>query len=193
MNNQKFHNDSSEYSIKKELRDANIDKDSEETTYEETPRARIERNKFGALIDQAKEKITPFVIKWIEDGHHFFGSHGHLGYNDSKFWGHYISPVPHGVLVTVYLQDEIKGNPLDVDGERGGSFSIEIPLSKDLIKKFIQNNEASSNDDIQEEIKEAVDILRNGYHKTILDSINGTDQSFFHGTIEEYKYPKRFR
>ncbi len=91
------------------------------------------------LVIEAKPLIETFVKNKIESGklNISYGDHGHLGYQDDKFWGHYIFPTKTGVEVTVYLQQQIKGDPMDMGGSRGPSFNVDIVLNKSLREKLL--------------------------------------------------------
>ena len=140
-----------------------------------------ENIQLNRLIIEASKNMKPFIEGAIEDGKlEIFGSHGHLGYKDDKFWGHYISPTKDGVRVTVYLKDEIKGDPMNIDGERGRPFFVDIPLDKKFRQKMLekiikemQENEkrieteknaslASSLSEYLNEADETVKILESG-------------------------------
>jgi hypothetical protein len=91
------------------------------------------------LKQEALLKIKPFVEEKITNGELWiWGNHGHLGYQDDKFWGHYIFPTKSGVEVKVYLKENIKGDPMDIEGERGPSFDISVPLDQSVRVKLLE-------------------------------------------------------
>jgi hypothetical protein len=49
--------------------------------------------------------------------------HGHLGFSDENFVGHYIYPTESGFVVSVFNRDEFK------EESRGDSFAVEINLT----------------------------------------------------------------
>ncbi|MBP6925457.1 MAG: hypothetical protein KBC22_00125 [Candidatus Pacebacteria bacterium] len=86
---------------------------------------------------EAAHSMASFVEEKILNGElSLINFHGHLGFKDAKFWGHYFAPMPGGFQVTVYLQGNISGDSMDTSGSRGPSIVCFVPLSQDLQKKF---------------------------------------------------------
>ena len=78
-----------------------------------------------AQIDNDKFELWGEFDSPLGDENHW-ATHTHASYNDKKFWGHYVWPQADGTFsVTVYLQEQIVGNPMTDEGERGESFVVE--------------------------------------------------------------------
>jgi len=138
---------------------------NEEKTFKKEIEKKKEENE---MVTEARHRMKPFIEEAIRTGKlRFFGSHGHLGYNDDKYWGHYIFPTEEGVNVVVYFQKNIKGDPMDIEGERGESFSVEFRLDEILRKKIADQieTELKESGDPYNELGETLEIINRGLGK----------------------------
>lgn len=99
-----------------------------------------EEYRYQKLQERASEvlpEIKSFIEEKIKNNQLLiFNNHGHLGYRDGQFWGHYIFPVPGGVKVRIYFEENIIGDPMDIEGSRGESTDLFVPLDFEYRKKL---------------------------------------------------------
>ena len=98
--------------------------------------SRIDRE----IRERMEEAVRPFVEDKIEKDElrlACFGNHDHLGFVNDEFWGHYIFPSKGGLVITMYQKKEIKGDPMDIEGERGKEKNIFLELDGEHKKKLV--------------------------------------------------------
>lgn len=92
------------------------------------------------IRERMQEAVRPFVEEKIEKGElslASFGNHDHLGFTDDQFWGHYVFPIKGGLAITMYQREQIKGDPMDIEGERGKEKTIFLELDEEHRKKLV--------------------------------------------------------
>ncbi len=124
--------------------------------------------------------------------------HYHLNYSDPKFWGHYVwvkTPDKRVCTVTVYLQKELHGNPMDASGSRGTEFqvSVNLPeLEKNLAirlelenKKPFEKNSKTFRD-IYEKLKQIITPLSDEERRELFS--RQTSLCVYRGENNFYKF-----
>lgn len=92
------------------------------------------------IREKMQEAVRPFVEEKIEKGElrlARFGNHDHLGFTNDEFWGHYVFPSKGGLVITMYQREQIKGDPMDIEGERGKEKNIFLELDEEHRKKLV--------------------------------------------------------
>lgn len=106
-----------------------------EVEYVQESRADVE------MREKMREAVRPFVQEKIDNNQldlACFGNHDHLGFANDEFWGHYISPTKGGLVITMYQKKQIKGDPMDIEGERGEGKQILLELDQEYRKKLVE-------------------------------------------------------
>jgi hypothetical protein len=93
------------------------------------------------LAEEIQGRLLPHIKKMIDDrsldlGIDIDATHGHLGFHDEKYSGHYVSALNGGLVVDVKLNDNTVHGSENFKGDTRPSIDVFVPLDIEYRQKL---------------------------------------------------------